>query len=208
DFYANSIAVVDLGSNGITGSIPSAGITQELVLLQGKVFVTNESRGEVHVIDPANDAVLDTITVSRGANSLVEDADGKLWVACSGGAGTPPALVRIDPQAMAVEASFPFSGSGNSPWRLRINGGRDTLYFLNGPVYRMAISDAALPATAFIPEEGRNLFAIEIDPHSGEVYLSDAVDYAKRGMIYRYRTDGTLRSNFRAGIIPGSFWFR
>lgn len=208
DLYANSIAVVDLGSNSITGSIPCAGTTQELVLAHGQVFVTNESRGEVHVINPASDAVLDTIVVSRGANSLVEDADGKLWVACSGGAGTPPALVRIDPQAMAVEASFPFSGSGNSPWRLRINGSRDTLYFLNGPVYRMAISDAALPASAFIPEEGRNLYALGIDPHSGEVYLSDAVDYVQRGVIYRYRANGTLRSNFHAGIIPGSFWFR
>ena len=62
--------------------------------------------------------------------------------------------------------------------------------------------------TVFIPEEGRNLFALDIDPHSGEVYLSDAVDYAQRGMIYRYRTDGTLRSNFHAGIIPGSVFRR
>ena len=208
DFYANSIAVVDLVSNSITGHIPSSGATQELVLSNGKVYVTNEGRGEIHVIDPATDAVVDTITVSRGANSIVKDANGKLWVACTGGSGTPPALYRIDPQTAQVEAAFPFPNSSDSPWRLNITGSKDTLYFLNGGAYRMAITDTAAPASAFIPADGRNLYGLGVDPVDGTLYLSDAIDYVQRGVVYRYRPDGSPLNTFHAGTIPGSFCFR
>lgn len=208
DFYANSITVVDLASNSITGHIPCSGATQELALVDGKVFVTNEPRGEVHVIDPATDAVLDTIRVSRGANSIVEDANGKLWVACTGGSGAPPALYRIDPHTTQVEASFPFDGSSNSPWRLNITGGKDTLYFLNGGAYSMAITDSSLPTSALVASDGRNLYGLGVDPVDGTLYLSDAIDYVQRGVVYRYRPDGSLLNTFHAGTIPGSFCFR
>ena len=208
DFYANSIAVVDLVSNSITGHIPSSGATQELVFSSGKVYVTNEGRGEIHVIDPATDAVVDTIAVSRGANSIVKDANGKLWVACTGGGSTPPALVRIDPQSEEVEATFSYSNSANNPWRLNINGGGDTLYFLRGGIYRMAITDTGAPTSAFIPADGRNLYGLGVDPVDGALYLSDAIDYVQRGVVYRYRPDGSLLNTFHAGTIPGSFCFR
>ena len=181
-------------------------MTQELVLAYGKAFVTNESKAYV-VIDTATDAITDSVPVSRGGNSIVEDANGKLWVACTGGSGTPPALYRIDPQTAQVEASFTFSNSATNPWRLRINGSNDTLYFLRGGVYRMAITDAAAPVSAFIPTDGRNLYGLGIDPNTGTLYLADAVDYVQRGVIYRYRPDGTLLGTFHAGIIPGAFAF-
>lgn len=208
DLFANKVAVVDLASNSITGYIPCSGATQELLMADGKVFVTNEGRGEIHVIDPVTDAVVDTIAVSRGANSIVEDANGKLWVACTGGGGTPPALYRIDPQAAQVEATFPYSNSANNPWRLNINGGGDTLYFLRGGIYRMAITDNVAPTSAFVPADGRNLYGLGVDPSDGTLYLSDAIDYVQRGVIYRYRPDGSPLNTFHAGTIPGSFCFR
>ncbi len=208
DLFANKIAVVDLASNSIISHIASSGATQELLMADGKVFVTNEGRGEIHVIDPSTDVVVDTIAVSRGANSIVEDANGKLWVACTGGGGTPPALLRIDPQTAQVEAIFAYSNSANNPWRLNINGGGDTLYFLRGGIYRMAITDTGAPTSAFIPADGRNLYGLGVDPVDGTLYLSDAIDYVQRGVIYRYRSDGSLLNTFHAGTIPGSFCFR
>ena len=208
DYYAGSIAVVDLVTNSISGQIPSSGTTQELLLHGGKAYVTNETRGEVHVIDVATDALVDTIVVSKGANSIVQDAAGKLWVACSGGGGTPPALVRIDPLANAVEATFPFAAGAANPWRLCINGEGDKLYFLKGGVYRMAIGDTVAPASAFIPADGRNLYALGIDPEDGTIFLGDAVDYVQQGVIYRYGPGGNELGTFQVGTIPGSFCFR
>ncbi|MBK6410851.1 MAG: hypothetical protein IPF78_14360 [Flavobacteriales bacterium] len=91
---------------------------------------------------------------------------------------------------------------------MSITGGKDTLYYLNGGAYRMAITDSSLPVAAFVPADGRNLYALGVDPVDGTIYLSDAIDYVQRGMIYRYRPDGSLLNTFHAGTIPGSFCFR
>lgn len=208
DYFAGKVAVVDLINNAITGHIPSSGTTQEMVFHEGKAYVVNETRGEVHVIDPATDTVTDTIVVSKGANSIVEDGQGKLWVACTGGGGTAPALKRIDPLTASVEASFNYTNSANNPWRLRINGTADTLYFLKGGLFRMAITDETAPVAAFIPANDRNLYGLGIDPVGGTIYLADALDYTQRSMVYRYKPNGTLLDSFHAGINPSGFCFK
>ena len=208
DLYANAIAVVDLGTHTVTGSIPCAGWTEELVLAQGKAFVTNKTRDFVYVVETATDQLVDSIAVSRGGNSIVPDAEGMLWVACSGGGGTLPALYRIDPVALQVEATFPFSTAGASPWRLATSGDRTTLFWLDGDIYRMAIADGTLPTTPFIAAEGRNLYALGVDPADGTVYVSDAIDYAQAGRIFRYGDTGAAMGDFLAGRIPCGFVFR
>jgi len=205
DLHANSIAVVDLSTNTITGSIHCPGWTEELVLAYGKAFVTNETRDKVYVIDTGNDQVTDSITVSMGGNSIVTDANGKFWVMCSSASSK---LYRIDPVSMQVEASHAFPNSSDSPWRLKINSGNDTLYYLNSDVYRMPINASALPSTSFVSANGRNLYGIGIEPNSGVVYVSDAIDYVQRGTVYRYKPDGSLINSFQAGIIPGDFCFQ
>ena len=208
DLHANAISVVDLNSNSITGSIGCPGWTDELALVYGKVFVTNKSRNHVYVIDAATDLLVDSIAVSRGGNSIVEDAQGKLWVACSGGGGTQPALYRIDPATLLVEATHAFTGPTAVPWRLTTNGDHSVLYFLKGHVYRMAITDGALPATPFIHANGRNFYGLGVDPDNGTVYVSDAIDYTQRGVVFRHAADGTALGEFLAGRIPNGFVFR
>lgn len=208
DLYAGAIAVVDLATLTITGSMACAGWTEEMALLEGEVFITNKSKGRLYVADPATDAIVDSISVSLGGNSLRADAAGKLWLACSGGGGTAPALYRIAPASRTVEAVLPFPSAQDSPWRLSINGGLDTLYWLNGGVWRMPVGSGTLPASPFIAAEGRNLYGLGVDPANGTVYLSDASDYVQRGTIYRYRADGTELGHFLAGIVPGCFCFQ
>lgn len=208
DLQANAISVVDLAARSIVRSIACPGWTEQLVLAHGKAFVTNQSRAWLYVIDTATDVLEDSIPVSRGGNSIVEDAQGMLWVACSGGSGTPAALHRIDPVQRTVVASFPFSGQNDSPWRLTMNGSREVLYFLNGGVFHMPIDAATLPATPLVPRDGRTFYALGVDPADGVVYVADALDYVQRGVVFRYTASGTLIDQFLAGRIPGSFLFR
>jgi len=200
DFYANSIGVVDLANNTITGGIPCPGATEELVLAYGKAFVTAPQRDKVYVISTANDQITDSITVGSGAASIVQDANGKIWVLCNS------SLYRFDPVSQVVEATFNFP-SATSPWRLRINGAHDMLYFLDNGVYRMPITATAVPTSPFIPASGRNFYGLGVDPTEGSIYVADAIDYVQRGVVYRYATDGTERANFLAGIVPGGFCF-
>lgn len=207
DLQSGAIAVVDLQANVITGSIACAGWTEMMVLVGSEVFVTNQSRRYVYVIDTATDAIVDSIAVSRGGNSAVVDGDGAVWVACSGGGGTAPGLYRIDPVTHTVDASFPMPNSTDSPWRLTINGDGTVLYFLNTDVFRMAIMDDALPTVPFVAGGERNFYGLGVDPSSGEVFAADALDFTQRGIVHRYGADGTSRGTFYAGRIPAGFIF-
>ena len=47
-----------------------------------------------------------------------------------------------------------------------------------------------------------------VNPHNGEIYVADAVDYSQAGVIRRYSPDGTLLDQFRVGINPNGFAFK
>lgn len=209
DLYSDSITIVNLSSNTISGNIPCPGWTEELVLAYGKAFVTNRQRDKVYVINTSTDILEDSIQLSYGSNSIKEDKNGKLWVLCGGSQANSiyAGLYRINTITMQVEQSFQFPNLSDSPWRLDINGTNDTLYFLNKGVYQMSITSGSLPASAFIAEGTRNFYGIGTEPNSGIVYIADAIDYTQRGKIYRYKPDGTLINSFLAGIIPGDFYF-
>lgn len=209
DLYANAVSIVDLNGNIKTGTIACSGWTEEMALVYGKVFVTNEKSNKVYVINTANDAMEDSIQVGFNSNSIRQDKNGKLWVLCSGNQknNIPGSLHRIDPITKQVEQSFQFSNTTDSPWKLRMNATNDTLYFLNNSVFRMAIGAANLPSTAFISNGKSVFYGLGIDPKNGVIYISDAIDYVQRGAIYRYKSDGTLINTFKAGIAPGDFCF-
>ncbi len=210
DFTSNQIAIVDLSNNTISGNIPCSGWTEELALAYGKAYVTNQRRNKVYVINTSNDILTDSITVGYASNSIVEDKNGKLWVMCGGSQTNSinASLHRINPVTNIVEQTFTFPNLSDSPWRLDINGTNDTLYFLNNGIYRMTINSTSLPTASFIAQGSNNFYGLGIDPASSIIYVADAVDYVQRGVIYRYRPDGTLINTFLAGIIPGDFYFK
>lgn len=209
DLTSNTISVLNLTNNSITGSIAITGWEEELAMVYGKVFVTNVESDKVYVINAANDLVEDTIQIGYSSNSIKEDKNGKLWVLCAGSQtdGILASLHRINPVTNTVEQSFQFPNSSDAPLRLSLNGSNDTLYFLNGSVFQMPITSADLPETALIEKGSHNFYGIGIDPNSSTIYVSDAIDYVQRGVIYRYKNDGTLLGSFQAGIIPGNFYF-
>lgn len=207
DIYSGKISIVNLNSQSISGAIPCQGATEELVLAYGKAFVTNTKRNYVYVIDTDGDIMTDSVLVSYGSNSIVEDKNGKLWVLCEGKSGIPAGLHRFNPINGEVEQSFQFSNPSDRPWRLQINGSNDTLYFLNKGVFQMAITADNLPESPLIATDGRMLYALGVDPQSGTIYLSDAIDYVQRGRIYRYLPNGSLIGSFLAGTIPNGFYF-
>lgn len=209
DLYSNHINIVNLSTNTISGTIPCNGWTEEMYLTYGKAYITNQGSNYVYVINTLNDQMEDSILLSYSSNSIVEDKNGKLWILCGGSQSNSiyAGLYRVNPINNQLEASFPFPSLNDHPWRLKMNPSNDTLYFLNNGVYRMSIQSGFLPTAAFIPQASSNFYGLGIDPSTGVIYVSDAIDYVQKGMIYRYRVNGTLINTFLAGIIPGDFYF-
>jgi len=224
DLYARKIFIIHPGSLEITGSIEiSNGNTQfqqhnaEEMIRYGHFVFTNcwSYDNQILVIDSQTDQVVDSIEVLIQPVSMVMDHNDKLWVLTDGGfEGNPygyeaPGLVRIDAESRQVEKTFRFE-LGDHPAGMAINGTRDTLYFINRDVYRLA-TDAGNDPEKFVesPHAGGNggFYGLTIDPARSDVYVSDAIDLVQNGLVYRYSPDALAVDTFRVGIIPGTFGF-
>ena len=208
DYNANAISIIDLNSNIKTGSISCGGWTEQLALIYNKAFVTNMKRNYTYVINTVNDTKADSINVGPNAGSIVIDKNDKVWVLSSGDYTNTVTgkLSRIDPVTNQVEVSYPFANT-DSPNSLCLNKTKDTLYYLNGGIYKMAISSTALPSTQFIAKGTKNFYGLGVNPHDYCVYVADALDYVQKSTIYIFDANGNQKTYFKAGINANGFYF-
>jgi len=228
DLYARSIAVVNPQTLELTGSIDlanGAGVYHqhptEQMLQYGKYVYTNcwSFDNQVLVIDSESDRVVDSIEVLKQPNSMVLDRFHNLWVLTDGGfEGSPygyelPGLLKIEAGSEVATIVHRFN-RGERPSELNINGSGDTLWFLNRHVYRLPVKSGSDPLPEMFIESlysaGFNggYYGLDVDPLTSEIYISDAIDYIQRGMVYRYTPAGVPVDTFRAGISPSSFCFK
>ncbi len=225
DLYARSIAVVNPQTREVTGSISvnnSNGdfpqhATEQMLQYDRFVYVNCWSYDkQVLVIDSELDRVVDSIEVLKQPNSMVLDRHNALWVLCDGGAEGSPygneaaGLLKIGAGSTEAQIIHRFS-PGEIPRDLKINGTGDTLFYINGNVYQFAVNGFNDPKLLIeSPYEGKmwtGFYGLDVDPHSSELYVADAIDFVQRGMVYRFTPEGMPVDTFRTGIAPGGFCF-
>lgn len=208
DLYSNSIQIVNLNSNTISGNIAVPGWTEQLVLHNDTAYVCDMKNNNILIINTLTDVLVDSIKVGISPNSLKLDKNNQLWVLCSGGFNEENArLIQINPTDRSLVQTFTFSNINHSPGSLNINSNKDNLYFINNSVYQMSITSNSLPSTPIVTNTGNIFYGLGIDPTNNDIYVADAIDYVQNGMVFRYSASGSLIHQFTAGIIPGNFWF-
>jgi len=226
DLYARSISIVDPELREITALINvNNNETQfyqhptEQMLQYGKNVFTNcwSFDNQILVIDSEADVVVDSIEVLIQPQSMVMDVYDRLWVLTDGGfEGNPygyeqPGLMRINVETYNIEKVFRFSLE-DLPSDLRINGGGDTLYFLNRHVYRHAIASFSEPEvfleSPYLNTNTGGYYGLGIDPVRSDIYVADAIDNVQRGIVYRFSSGGQPLDTLKVGVIPGSFCFK
>ena len=124
DLYARAVTVVDPAQQAVTGYLATDNHsgqfyqhpTEQFVPF-GDVLFTNcySYDDKILVLDPAANAVIDSIEVLKQPSSMVIDKNGKLWVVCDGGyensdyGDDVAGLVRIDAGTRTVERIFPLT---------------------------------------------------------------------------------------------------
>jgi len=226
DLYAHAITIVNPKTYEITGYISVHNTatsynqhpTEQIVAVDDRVFANCWSfDNKILVIDQNSDKVIDSVAVAKQPNSMVVDKYSRLWVLSDGGySGTPfghdqPALTCIEPYSLTVIDTFTMD-LDDSPSELTINGSGDTLYFLNGDLYRMAVVGMDTPEVFVESPYGNGylggFYGLGVDPSSSEIYLADAIDFNQPGVVYRISPQAMPVDTFRVGIIPGVFCFK
>ncbi len=217
DYYSSMITVVDEKTLTVTGTIelPVQG-TGAMLCCDGYVYVCGTSSPSLLCkVDVATDKVVSTAPVALSPNSVVCDVNKKLWVLSDGGYyGSPfgqemAALTKVNPSNMTVEKVLEFSSMDDSPYNLRISGDGRQMYYVSYNIYNMGIDDDELPVESFIAADaGQMYYGLGVEPVTGDVYVSDAIDYMQKGRVLRYSKSGVKLDSFTADIIPGAFCFK
>lgn len=208
DLYANSVQIINLNTNTISGSIPCMAGTEEMVLIYNKAFITNTNSNYCYIVNTTNDALADSINIGKGGSSSVIDKNSKVWILTRGNSATSQTgkLIRINPLTLQIEQSLNFN-PGESPNRLCINKTRDTLYYLNNGVHQHLISSNVLPTSPLINQGTKAYYGVGINPKDYTIYVSDANDYTQKSIIEIYKPNGSFITNFKGGIISNGFMF-
>jgi DNA-binding beta-propeller fold protein YncE len=204
DLQANKISIIHLKDHSLKGSIACRGWTEQMALVYNKVFVTNLSSRYLYVINSMTDAISDSVEVGSGAASLVSDADDQLWVLCRGDQAKKEkaCLLQIDPISLLIRQRVSLEGA---PSNLCVGpNGRD-LYYLNAGVWQYDSKSAQ--SRHLYGEATSNFYGLGIHPVNGDIFVSDAMDYAQASTIIQLSKEGTRKKSLKAGINTGGFYF-
>ena len=210
--YSDSIAILDIENNIISGYINIRRSSQSIVVHNKKAYIANEfsadwsSGKEIMVVNTETNRVIDSIVVAFEPESMVIDRNNTLWVLCNGGwmREHNAELIAINTTTNEITRRTVFPSKEASPTRLKIDGAGSTLYYLESGVRKMSITDTEIPSATLIDGYFYNL---GINPVNGDIFVTDAVDFNQRGRLMIFDNNGALLSDMLAGIIPSRLYF-
>ncbi len=208
DLYAGKISVLNFTDFSLEKEIPAPKSTENMLLVGTKLYILNWSFGDkLLILDTQKNQLTDSLNLTLEPNSLVLDKNNNLWVLCGGGFNSSeyPALYQIDTEIDTIISSILFPNKADSPIHLVINQDKDSLYFLNGAIYKMGIESIGIPEQSFISAGKRNLYALFVDSQD-RVWTSDAKNFVKDSEVYIYTSQGKLITSFAAGVNASQFY--
>lgn len=205
DLFSGVVSSFNPQTLAVSGGVGIAGQVEQMEFVGGNVIAAGSGANKVYKIDPSTDALTDSVDVGVGPSNVAVDANGKVWILTNGGFGTEvPKLVRINPTDFSIELTLDFPSTNNYPGNLEISGDGNTLYYVDGQVFQMAISATALPSAPFA-----SVFAYKcgVDPTEDIIYISDAGDFNSNGRVLRFESNGTAIDTFDVSVIPAEYAF-
>lgn len=207
------IKVINLNTLNINKTIQVGKGPEQMEIIGNKLFVANSGAYDrdstISIINIENNEVIDVIKVGDSPRDFAVDKNKKLWVLCYGYqqytepyTETASKLIKINPETHVIEKTIEigtvlhpmYVEAGKNGDYLYIGGG----YTFNG-IFKISINDEIFPTSPFID---RQFYSIYVDATRDIIFGFDALNYATRGNMYRYDSDGTQLGIYEVGIIP------
>lgn len=211
DFKSGNIYEINPKSLTIAATVKTGGSPETMVIVGDKLYVTmstvSEKSKSVVVIDTKTNTIANKIDVSDNPTHIVTDKSGAIWVLCGGNSdwqnpslNTDGALVKI--VSDKVEKTFNISNGASG---LVIDKNKERLFFLmSGKVFAHDITDQSFEKESIY--DGF-FYAIGYHDAKGRIYLADAGNFQTDGIITHIDPISKNTARYKAGIIPGFFYF-
>ena len=206
--YDGTVAVIDTTSLLVEKFITVGANPEQLAVYGDKLFVANSGGlqpvfdSTVSVVDLGSFSETKKITVGLNPGSIAADADGNIYVSCTGDYGSHgPSLVKFSAASLSVlkKADTAVGKIRSYNGQLYVTGG-----YLGSPFVRILNpGDFSQTRSNFITD-GTTLkvpYGLTVDPANGDVYVTDAVDYVSAGQVYCF--DKTGKKKFSFSVAPG-----
>ncbi|GAB2688468.1 hypothetical protein GCM10027037_08740 [Mucilaginibacter koreensis] len=212
--YDGTVAVLDTASLNIDKFINVGRNPEHMAVANNKLYVANSGGlsyatgnydNTVSVIDLNSLTETKKITVVINPNGLVADKNGNIYVQSTGNYGSVPnSLTIIDYNTDQVKSSAAFDGGS-----LFVQG--DNLYCITGDkkIKMINTKTQAVAHNNFITDGTviSTPYFVSVDGVTGEVFVTDAKDYASNGSITAFDKNGKKEYTLTTGISPGSVAF-
>lgn len=206
------VSVINLQTYAVETTIQTGKGPEEIISLNGRVYVSNSFENTVTVINPSTNQVVSTIQVGASPSALLVDNQNKLWIVCEGGYDqnfnllNNGSIVNVEPASNAVVKTINLNKnvSGGS----MLQGGTDLIYFSGKVIYRVATNVAQPQVQTWITENSSSgFYGLGVDNETGEVYAGDN-NFVSNSTVFRYSANGSLIDTFQGGIGVNGFVFR
>jgi YVTN family beta-propeller protein len=204
-----TVAVIDTATLAINKFITVGTNPAQMVISGSNLYVSNTGAisgnydSTVSVINLATLIETSKITVGTNPGSIATDDSGNIYVACAGDYATiVPILVKVNTNTSTVTMSADTAVS--------------TIRFYNNllyvtPAYGSSVAsvrtlntnDFSAVSPSFITDGTiiTSAYGLDIDPSTGNVYVSDAKDYTSPGEVFCF--DQTGKKKFSFSVTPG-----
>lgn len=207
-----SIKVIDLNTKNIVKTIATGKGAGRMLRIGNAVWVVNDggfdTDSTVAIIDISTETITSKIAVGTAPNSLVQDANGDIWVLAGGAWGAANGkLVQIRGTNVINTYLVP-QGAG----ALTVNTAKTKLYFkTDNAIYQKELN--TIPPSVWVdrPTTTANfgsLYGLGIDPKTDNLFVADAKNFASTGTVYIFNANKMLQDSLRTGIIPNGFCFQ
>jgi YVTN family beta-propeller protein len=206
------IAILDLETNTLTGTIPVEMGVERILTYNGKLYAAHpggfDYNNLLSVIDPETNTVEETVEVGDIPNRMII-RDGFLYVICSGNPMWAPtetdgSLVKIDLADNAIVETTTYAGM--HPSNLNIDTEGNFYFTSDADIFKASLTTPAVyNEIASLSAQGAyGIYGM--DMIDNKLYVADAGNYVSPGTAYIYNTTGALLDSYEVGVIPNSFY--
>lgn len=222
--YDGTVAVLDTASLTIEKYITVGRSPEQMAIANGKLYVANSGGldypnydNTVSVIDLATLTEIKKITVTLNPNGVAADQYGDVYIKSIGNySDVNPTLTIIDSKTDAVKTTFTNFNGG----KMTIAG--DFAFFtiagspktkdmpaITGNLKVFNVKTETVEKEKFIGDDTfiTSPYGVNVDNLTGEVFITDAKNYASRGEVFCFDKEGKKKYVLTTGVSPNGVIF-